>query len=547
MVVAGVAVAAAVATGRAGPSRWVARLAIAAGGGAAVVPFGGLVVGLWLVGGVVLADWAIRGWPPVPRVPADHLARWPATAIAVVAAASGRELFARFTPLLLTASALALTAAIAVSRGGASRAVRRVARAAGRAVTAIALGTVGVVVVVLPGLAHRLAVIDPLGGRAAGGWLARGRPATMPERPWMRDAVTVRRSVGRRLRGALATFVVMVLVAGGVWVAASRDDGRAEAPPAADGATWWHDYRQEERWALFDPGVAIRPMRYPPMSDVRGRYINIDGGRRVSWTAPPCGCRRLRVWMYGGSTTFGLGQRDASTIASEIARLAWDEGLAVDVSNRGVLGDLGWEGAQRFTWDAAVEEPPDVVLFYDGYNEFAGAEYANDAGRGGAPWPVDWTAESFYDERPWFTRIRLGAGAPEGASSVDAPSTQLPAAELGRRVMDRYAAGRLSALAVARELGVTARFYWQPDRYSRPAVEGEPQQPPGAERYRRRARRSIGPALPEDVVDLRDLFRNDPRPVFYDDSHTGERGARVVADAIYADLRPLLGETIGAA
>ena len=63
-------------------------------------------------------------------------------------------------------------------------------------------------------------------------------------------------------------------------------------------------------------------------------YHVVDG-RRATWRpAVTPGCRPAKVWMFGGSTAFGQGQRDDHTIASELARVAWEDGIAVDVTKR---------------------------------------------------------------------------------------------------------------------------------------------------------------------------------------------------------------------
>ncbi len=73
--------------------------------------------------------------------------------------------------------------------------------------------------------------------------------------------------------------------------------------------------------------------------------------------------------MFGGSTTWGEGQRDEYTIASDLARLGETAGTPVIVRN---FGQRGWAHFQEmilFEQLLAAEPAPDIVLFYDGANE----------------------------------------------------------------------------------------------------------------------------------------------------------------------------------
>lgn len=525
---------------------WWLGLAAAAAAGLVAAPFGGLVVGVWLSAGIVLAEWAIRGRAPLPRVPAGTDARLPVVALSIVAAYSGRELFARGTPLALVAVAAVITLVIAVTGTAVPKAVRRVAHAAAGGLSFVLFSALGVVTIVLPWIAHRAFAVDPLVTTGDVGWVGRRRLDPRPERPWTVETASTPPTRWTRWRSRMSVPIVGgILVATAVVATALItpvvDDVVTDRPAPFADAPWFDRYRREEQWALFDPGVAFNPLRYPPMLDVTGVHLNIVGGHRVSWTPPTCGCRRVRVWMYGGSTAFGLGQRDGRTIASMIARAAWDDGVAIDISNRGVLGDLGWEGAQRFAWDAAAEDPPDLVIFYDGFNELAAATFRNDVARGGERWPVDWTGEAFQRSTSWFASpLVLPWRVPDGAELDEPPETRLGPVALGRSAVHRYDLGRLAGIAVAQRTGVEAAWFWQPDRYSRGAVSDEPQRDAATERFQRLLRRDVREELPDDVNDLTPTLPPSLGPIFYDDSHTGEEGAALVAAAIYGRLKDRL-------
>ena len=144
--------------------------------------------------------------------------------------------------------------------------------------------------------------------------------------------------------------------------------------------------------------MALRPFEVYRLLDVRTRHVNIRDGDRVTWTPPPCSCERLTVWFYGGSAAFGLEQRDEHTIASELARVAADNGITLDVVNRGIPGQLHWRNALRFGWDLAVEEPPDLVVFDEGAEEVDAATQLVDRGYGDVRAPYEPYIENLYDE-----------------------------------------------------------------------------------------------------------------------------------------------------
>ena len=66
---------------------------------------------------------------------------------------------------------------------------------------------------------------------------------------------------------------------------------------------------------------------------------------------------------------FGVGQRDEHTIPSEVARLAEDDGVALEVHNYGLPGWVAWQEVQYLERLLARGERYDLAVFYDGFNE----------------------------------------------------------------------------------------------------------------------------------------------------------------------------------
>lgn len=296
---------------------------------------------------------------------------------------------------------------------------------------------------------------------------------------------------------------------------------------------------------MWSTDVAFDPLSPRRIRDVGTRHVNVVGGRRVTWSPPSCHpCRRLRVWMYGGSTTFGLGQRDEHTIPSELARVAWDGGYALDVDNRGVPGDAHWEEVQRLAWDLANEAPPDLVVFYDGVNEMRSLEFVTE----GPARPVSFVKENFWtqylaatgEEGTAIAESVVGRrplGTPPGAHRVPQPGApELDARGWGDLAAQRYEKSRSTSEALADAYGVPVAYFWQPGLEHRADIPGEPSMSGGGFSAKRSA--AASEALDPEVVDLSRSFDGIEEPIFYDSNHTNELGARIIAEALFEHLEP---------
>ena len=68
---------------------------------------------------------------------------------------------------------------------------------------------------------------------------------------------------------------------------------------------------------------------------------------------------------------YGFGQRDQHTIPSELVRLAAADGVALEAHNFGTPAYVNWQGVELFARLLTEREAPDLVVFYDGYNDLS--------------------------------------------------------------------------------------------------------------------------------------------------------------------------------
>jgi hypothetical protein len=148
------------------------------------------------------------------------------------------------------------------------------------------------------------------------------------------------------------------------------DDDLRAALPAYDSVdydprTLLEEVRKSDR-AVYQPYTMWRRRAY------RGEYTTIDVNSLRRTVGNSSQASALQVWMFGGSTVWGVGAPDDETIPSHLAKLLNDRfGIDANVRN---LGERGFVSTQEVIYlmrELQAGRRPDVVLFYDGVNDAA--------------------------------------------------------------------------------------------------------------------------------------------------------------------------------
>lgn len=523
-----------------------------------------LIVPLTLLSLLELAASALAfGRVQAPRVgsPLDNLPRALVGAGAILGFVTLFTSDAPTRSLVVVVAGLVAGLSLAILRpelgsratGALDRLAGRSGAGAARVLTLLLLGPI----IVLVWLVHRVVRFNPLKAPTAegDGWvrrrngaagLIRGYAVVMPAEPV---------GLSERFHRAFAGFGVLLAMAASVVVllfaffpapmkarlfGADPFQGDVPSQPAAAAEEPWYDE------LAHDLGEAHLSWRTNPgfmTQDVASPTVNIVDGERRTWTPPECECERLEVWVFGGSSVFGLWQRDAHTIASELARAAWEDGIALEVSNFGQPAYTLWQEVWRLSELLATSEvAPDVVLFMDGANEFGVQTDRNLTGFG-----TDETPSSALDTpmRTLFPRAKglLNWNVPGYVEpSVDGPDPLLLPEEVAGHAVDRYLQSKRAATILLDGAGSSHDFTWQPI-YDGSAQTGDAEfvGPSRVEEWWTMRNASVG-MLPADVTDYSDLLSSQDQLVFYDLMHLNERGAKLVANEWYGRLQPLLEE-----
>ena len=315
-----------------------------------------------------------------------------------------------------------------------------------------------------------------------------------------------------------------------------------EKLPALASSPWIHQWFQEGAAALryYVPYLLYRNAPY------RGRCLNIEGGVRRSYqTAGVRAGTAPEVAFLGGSTTYGVAQRDQHTIASEVARLAEADGLPIIARNYGVSGWVNWQEMLPFEQLAAnPTERPDIALFYDGANEVTAQTF----GLVGEPSHValDEVEAALDDDSLERNRNEATAAVlqvqfrdllrtyqqhsasgqlfrwarsvidnPAGASPTQEHS---PTSEEAQVSVDVYRRGRELILHIADTYDVPVLLFWQP----RGMYESE---------------RAVMDQIDEPTINFSGVL-DGHQDVFIDGNDHNEEGSRIVAAAIWEHLQP---------
>ena len=436
-------------------------------------------------------------------------------------------------------------------RSALAHGVRAAVRSIGAALGLVA-SSVAFVVVVAAG-----AVVRVVGGRAAwlrhGTWVTRSPPTTPSRKPVVVDGLPPRTARPRLVTSvAFAVLLVMAidltagaLLAGSGVLTGERGDLIASqdetwtqtmSAPAIAAEPWAAAYTEDLLRLGLDRQPDYEPYLVWTFYPYRSTYLNTTSEERVSRRVSPEQSSPLRVAFFGGSAMFGVGQRDDHTIPSEFARLADRAGVPIEVHNFGASGWVAWQQMLYFERMASQYDGFDLAVFFDGWNDFQTqqTDFSEQPTHSGAAISQRLGAEfhrehqtppGFLDgPREMIEAYRRNSGAYRVLQHLRHPEPTLPAwmtpddgvsqQAKADAALAVYGRARRATEALGREYRTPVRFFWQPSRigWSREVLD----------------------RLPAGTVDLSGVFADeDPADIYLDDVHFNERGARLVAAAMW--------------
>ena len=304
-----------------------------------------------------------------------------------------------------------------------------------------------------------------------------------------------------------------------------------------------------------------RPFAYESFTEFlerpfHGRFYNVDpaGFRRTSAQGPwPPDPRHENVFVFGGSTTFGIGVPDDDTVPAALQEfLTAALGREVPVYNFGRGHYFSTQERVLFEKLLVAGAAPHVAVFLDGINDFDNATglpfltpFLRDMvdGRAGkCPSPILALAQGLPIGR-LALRLRDAVGRPlvrnprqEGTPAPAAPAPRTPE-DIAHTVIARYLENKKMTDAVAAAYGVRTVFVLQPlpnyrydQSYHLFRIEGaHAAAVPGyAELERRGAARELGP----NFVSCAGIQEERREPLYVDQHHYSPAMSRYLARCI---------------
>ncbi len=373
----------------------------------------------------------------------------------------------------------------------------------------------------------------------------------------MNRFLRVYRFIALQLLNAVLLFVAVNLVIAVVYLAVDRARPTAVPPavsPGVDFAAYSIMSREhvqrflEEQTAMQFAGFQYEPWVLFRNPEYHGQLLNTDG-RGFRRTRPPralCAAP-IRIFVFGGSTTFGYGVADEFTLPSSLQGHL--EGrypsLCLQVSNYAQGYFFSSQELLQFINLLKAGHVPNWAIFVDGANDTyqmssrRDVPYFSDAVR--SLWEMrhrqqaharlDWSwlpvahVATAIHERIW--------GSPARPAASDHPTPVPDADRSGAYVADRYKQNVRMIRALCAEYGVQCRFVWQPtflnyDRTLHPAFPYRGEVP----KFWGEAYDGIRAWKVGNILYLGDLLQGVREKVFVDNVHYNEKWNAEIASRI---------------
>jgi lysophospholipase L1-like esterase len=321
-----------------------------------------------------------------------------------------------------------------------------------------------------------------------------------------------------------------------------------------DGQPWAQEFLQEQTEGGKRPHEYV-PFRIWGTMYQEGHYINVDKTdlgllrRTINVVRKECAGKPLtKIWVFGGSTVYGIGAPDWGTLPSYIsASLTGVSEDCVEIRNLGVAGYVTNQEVILLIEELKRGVHPNVAVFYDGFNDsYAGAYSPGDPTAHQDLERVKLRVENNWRNKLMFLQDLYSVRLTRSILNrfQDKRSLRLSDEEIRKRAsatLGNYQGNLKIIEALGNAYGFKTYFFWQPCLFYGSKTNGPfereliKMKSPELVRailavYAEAERRS---ATPGSFVFLGRVFDQISEPLFIADGvHLGPRGNEILARAI---------------
>lgn len=306
------------------------------------------------------------------------------------------------------------------------------------------------------------------------------------------------------------------------------DDG--DMPTAPD---FWSEQAQTRiRWS---------PYTYWVLDEFDGEFININSDG-IRFTLDYGGENKISV--FGGSTVWGEGARDAYTIPAHIARLLHENGNPQQVINYGQTGYVSSQDLIWFQRQLMRGSTPDTAIFYQGFNDVLSS------------WGSDFVGVTLQ-ENMRLNDAEAGRRLRSGQAVFQLPDISLDTYDMSaagvieatpETIADFWFANVEMTQSIADAYNINLLFVWQPAIIFKDSLSESEQAIYNRTENERAGlfdlyaevdviiRERVESGDYPNIIILSDLFIDNEDAIFHDLVHITEIGNGIVAEAIVPHL-----------
>lgn len=306
---------------------------------------------------------------------------------------------------------------------------------------------------------------------------------------------------------------------------------------------------QESGKAEYYPYLGYR--RLPNYS---GDYINLDENS-IRKTINKCekASKKIKIFMFGGSTMWGTGARDEGTIPSLLSNELCKNDIQAEVTNFGEDGYVNTQEMIKLQLELRNGNIPDIAIFYDGVNDVYSSFQTFIVGHDEAGLPQnnenrikDFNSRDRFNlvsVFPNFYRI-LHSKKTMGIFGSENQLDRNINPQLINETANIYLNNIRMIKSFEKEYDFKSFFYWQPTIYTK-SIRTEAEKNISdnsnqlADMFIQTSKEAV---KSKDVRDLTQIFNNINSTIYFDWCHISEKGNGIIAKDMAEDVQKYLNK-----